>query len=392
MKYQVYVLILLIFASCQTRNNGEPDTAIVPIRLEWDKVVDELDYSSMVEDSVLVIPLETRDDCLIGEMTKMVYQNNLIYVSDNVSKAIYVFDETGKLVTKLRAVGNGPGEYLNITSFVVRGTDIVIYDHFASRLLFYNAKGEFIKTEDAKDVWGMDIVSLGDKIWFVNDGGRLERGFYHLFSVNADKAGEHDAFLPFQDPGEQGWGTDDYLAPLKDEALFYYFPFDTLYTLKDNKAYPSYVVDFGKKRLPQQYIHADGRTALKAAIRDHYIGGVDRVVQSDNYIFILFSDCIDSYTAIYDKRTGGTIITKDLFNKKLGDLALQLNFRYIIQDENIIQYYPIEHWNVQVEYGDPTIIDKQELYSEHLRRQYREFQQMDGTECNPVVFIQKLKK
>ena len=131
---------------------------------------------------------------------------------------------------------------------------------------------------------------------------------------------------------------------------------------------------------------------MKAAIRDHYIEGVDRVVQSDNCIFILFSDCIDSYTAIYDKRTGGTIITKDLFNKKLGDLALQLNFRYIIQDENIIQYYPIEHWNVQVEYGDPTIIDKQELYSEHLRRQYREFQQMDGTECNPVVFIQKLKK
>lgn len=131
MKYQVCVLILLIFASCQTRNNGEPDIAIVPIRLEWDKVVDELDYSSMVEDSVLVIPLETRDDCLIGEMTKMVYQNNLIYVSDNVSKAIYVFDETGKLVTKLRAVGNGPGEYLNITSFVVRGTDIVIYDHLS---------------------------------------------------------------------------------------------------------------------------------------------------------------------------------------------------------------------------------------------------------------------
>jgi len=47
---------------------------------------------------------------------------------------------------------------------------------------------------------------------------------------------------------------------------------------------------------------------------------------------------------------------------------------------------------VQVEYGDPTIIDKQELYSEHLRRQYREFQQMDGTECNPVVFIQKVEE
>lgn len=209
MKYQIWVLVLVMFAGCQTRNNKESDAAIVPIRMDWDKVVDEFDYSGMVEDSVLVIPLETRDDCLIGEMTKMVYQNNLIYVSDNVSKAIYVFDETGKLVTKLRAVGNGPGEYLNITSFTVRRTDMAIYDHFANRLLFYNAKGEYIRTEDTKDVWGMDIVSLGDKIWLVNDGSNSGRGFYHLFSVNVDKAGEHDAFLPFQDPGEQGWGTDD---------------------------------------------------------------------------------------------------------------------------------------------------------------------------------------
>ena len=143
MKYQIWVLVLVMFAGCQTRNNKESDAAIVPIRMDWDKVVDEFDYSGMVEDSVLVIPLETRDDCLIGEMTKMVYQNNLIYVSDNVSKAIYVFDETGKLVTKLRAVGNGPGEYLNITSFTVRGTDMAIYDHFANRLLFYNAKEMF---------------------------------------------------------------------------------------------------------------------------------------------------------------------------------------------------------------------------------------------------------
>lgn len=393
MKKQIWILILILLASCQTRDNGKPDTAIIPIRLDWEKVVDELDYSYMVKDSVLVVPLETRDDCLIGEITKMVYQNNLIYVSDKKSKAIYVFNTAGKLMMKLRAVGNGPGEYLNITSFAVRGTDIVIYDHFASQLQFYNAKGEYIKTENAKDIWGSDIVSFRDKIWLVNDGSNSEKGFYHLFSVNADKPDEHEAFLPFQDPGDKGWGIKDYIAPLKDEALFYYFPFDTLYTLKDNEAYPSYVVDFGKRRLPQQYIHADGREALKIAIRDNYITGIERVVQSDNYIFILFSDSNESYTAVYDKKTGETLITKSLFNKKLGtDLSLQLNLRYIIQDEKIIHYYPIEHWNMQLEYGDPDIIDKQELYSEHLRQQFRKFQQMDGTECNPVVFIQSLKK
>ena len=41
MKYQIGVLVLVMFAGCQTRNNKESDAAIVPIRMDWDKVVDE---------------------------------------------------------------------------------------------------------------------------------------------------------------------------------------------------------------------------------------------------------------------------------------------------------------------------------------------------------------
>ncbi len=390
MKYLVWIIFLVTIASCQTHNTEKLDTTIVPIRLDWDNVVDELDYSFMVEDSVLAIPLETRDDCLIGEGTKLAYQNNLIYIMDNMSKTIFVFDIKGKLVMKLRAVGNGPGEYINITAFTVVGTDIVIYDHHVSRLFFYNEKGEHIRTEDASDIWGMDMFLLQDKLYLVNNGSNSGKGFYHLFTVNPNKPDEHEAFLPFEDQGNKGWGIGNYAAPLKDEALIYYFPFDTLYTVKDGKAYPSYCVDFGNKRLPQKYINGDGYDALRTAIRENYITGFQRVVQSNRYIFISLWGDKGEYVAVYDKETGETVTTKYLFNRKIGGQSLYVNLRYAIQDEKIIYYQTMENWNIEKLLGADDL-DKKEFYSEHLKQQFREFQQMDG-ECNPVIFIQSLKQ
>ncbi len=390
MKYLVWIIFLVTIASCQTHNTEKLDTTIVPIRLDWDNVVDELDYSFMVEDSVLAIPLETRDDCLIGEVTKLAYQNNLIYIMDNMSKTIFVFDIKGKLVMKLRAVGNGPGEYINITAFTVVGTDIVIYDHHVSRLFFYNEKGEHIRTEDASDIWGMDMFLLQDKLYLVNNGSNSGKGFYHLFTVNPNKPDEHEAFLPFEDQGNKGWGIGNYAAPLKDEALIYYFPFDTLYTVKDGKAYPSYCVDFGNKRLPQKYINGDGYDALRTAIRENYITGFQRVVQSNRYIFISLWGDKGEYVAVYDKETGETVTTKYLFNRKIGGQSLYVNLRYAIQDEKIIYYQTMENWNIEKLLGADDL-DKKEFYSEHLKQQFREFQQMDG-ECNPVIFIQSLKQ
>lgn len=90
-----------------------------------------------MEDSVSIISLETKEERLIGEVTKLSHQNNLIYIADNLSKSIFVFDMSGKLQNKIHAVGNGPGEYVNISYFTVHGNDMVILDHYARKLLFY---------------------------------------------------------------------------------------------------------------------------------------------------------------------------------------------------------------------------------------------------------------
>lgn len=115
MKKYTFFLLVIVIASCTGGNKKEQlNTDVKTIKIDWNNISDAMDYSPMVEDSVLMFPLETTDDCLIGEVTKLIYQNNLIYIADNTSRSIFVFDMSGKLKTKIHANGNGPGEYTEI--------------------------------------------------------------------------------------------------------------------------------------------------------------------------------------------------------------------------------------------------------------------------------------
>lgn len=388
----VCLSLLLGMASCRNENGKSEVSDIVRINLDWDAVVERFDYAPLVEDTALVIPLETTDDCLIGEITKLIYQDGRIYIGDAMSKSVFVFDESGKFLSKVRAVGNGPGEYVNITSFVVKERNILVYDHMMRRLLEYTADGKHLSTKNVSQIWGNELLLLGKKLFLMNAASSSRMGFYHLFSIYEEGEEPFTAYLPFGDFGEQGWSVDNYVAPLDEqEALIYYFPFDTLHTVRaDGTASPSYVVDFGKKRLPQRYMEMDGEQAMKTAHRDNYVMGLEYVQQSDRYIFLQFADAKESYDALYDKQTGETILAKLFSNSLLGNVGLSGN-NFVVQDNHIIFYRPILSWNHELLLSGEEVKDARKYYSDDIKRLVDTFYEMDGTECNPVIFIQKLK-
>lgn len=384
------LLFTTILVGCGGNLSKQRDDNLLVLTIDWNGVVDKFDYSSMVEDSVLMIPLETREDCLIGEVTKLIYQNDLIYVADEISKSIFVFDLSGKFVTKVHSPGNGPGEYVNITGFVVYGDDIIIYDHMMGRLFFYDANGQFIRDKDVSAIWGTDMFEMDNKLYLVNDGSTSESGCYHLFTVDLPDADKYGMYLPFdKEKDNQGWGVDSYCSKLKDEALIFFWPYDTLYSVKAQEAYPSYRIDFGNKRLPKETIYGDGVKALQTAISGSYVTGLNRVHQSNSFLFLLYGDSDSDYTTVYNKKTGSMQTSKSLVNDRLGGLLLQSSkVGYTIQDERIIQCYPADY----IGYFSEEYLDEAHFYSEDLRQRFKEWFHCENEEMNPVVFIQKLKQ
>jgi hypothetical protein len=67
-----------------------------------------------------IISLETCNDaCLIGEINKIEYFRNQLYIFDKYhAKALFIYDNTGKLISKTQK-GNGPGETIFPVGFYI---------------------------------------------------------------------------------------------------------------------------------------------------------------------------------------------------------------------------------------------------------------------------------
>ena len=390
MKFYKWILLSIILVSC-SNNKLVVERGLITLKIDWGNVVDEIDYSPMMEDSVLMIPLETTDKSLIGEVSRLIYQNDLIYIADNLSNSIFVFDMAGKLKTKIHSEGNGPGEYNRLAYFTVHGKEMVVMDIDIRKLLFYDENGTFIRDKDISDIWGRDMYCIDDKLYLPNDKSSSESGYYHLFTIDLADNDKYEMLLPFEKPkGEYGWSIDGYHSKFKDEALIWHWPYDTLYTVKGSDICPSYCMDFGDRLLPEEYKYKKGIEALRISSRENYVTGIDKVEQSDKYLFLLFGDSKSDYMSIYNKITGELRTAKNVRNNMLGGLWLQPgDTSFTIQDNKIIQCHNTNYWPM-TQFGKE--IEARTFYSEGLKKRFVDLVKSDMEEANPVIFIQKFKE
>ena len=99
---------------------------------------------SEVSKDVRVVQLETNENSIISSMSKLVHVDsaNIIYRS---GKKIILFDNAGKYLNTIDALGNGPNEYTTIISLFVEANEQLIYVVDRKKIMIYNYNGEFIK-------------------------------------------------------------------------------------------------------------------------------------------------------------------------------------------------------------------------------------------------------
>lgn len=111
MKKVLGIFIMLLFA-CTSRDKNEIPTLSVDLH---SSDVSFEDLFSKIE----IIPLETSDSCLLVDVEKIVHVDSLLYVFDSRRPALYVFDEKGAFVRQISRWGDGPGDHLLISDFMV---------------------------------------------------------------------------------------------------------------------------------------------------------------------------------------------------------------------------------------------------------------------------------
>lgn len=192
-KFLLYLCIgVFSFFSCQLAD----EKGYVNLNLTQEPSV--LDFFSDIK----LVQLESKDDNLIGVISKVVYFKDRFYILDRLTQQFFCFDERGKLKYKISASGKGPGEYNFITDFTIdpKGERIFILDPVVQRVLLFCLEGNHLATFSIPTEKGMGfnkVFALNDSIILVTS---ITNNQLVFFDLNQQKVVEKKFEFPIEGP------------------------------------------------------------------------------------------------------------------------------------------------------------------------------------------------
>ena len=155
MKKLIYVLVLPLLMSCKKntalQNMVINDSLFQVVTINPDNInKKEPGKISMFAESVEYIPLQTEDDMLIGEITRLIVWKDMYYIWDRLSETVFCFGQDGKFRYRLSKQGEAPDEYFNIADFTLdmESGNMVVYSDRGQALYEYSATSELVEKLD----------------------------------------------------------------------------------------------------------------------------------------------------------------------------------------------------------------------------------------------------
>ncbi|MFV0418724.1 MAG: 6-bladed beta-propeller [Dysgonomonas sp.] len=158
MKYSIFSLVFfLLLLSCKESGIKRPSMeSKYTINVDDIKKEGVLGLSSIFK-SIRPIILETKDNCLIGNIDGMQVFNDLIYILDiRIGRGVFVFDMEGNFVRRIGRIGGGPGEYSSVSDFTFDRENGMIFliDDESLKINKYKLNGEYVSSISINEMDG----------------------------------------------------------------------------------------------------------------------------------------------------------------------------------------------------------------------------------------------
>ena len=217
--------------------------------------------------NIHMVQLEMKDECVVSDVKRIIDTDGKVFVltSDN---EIFCFDRsTGKYLSTIGSVGEGPGEYVDATDIFYdeRERRICVLDRSKNAIHAYTLDGKY-NGDRTPGQGGDAIAALSWAIYAERsaDGSlmiasQMTGGYpsndYAYTVVRPDGTlSSMDAFAPVK--------VEDYAMPFatrsiavcEDGLRFFKFLNDTIFTLKDGEAVPYCRLNTGRSMPPKDVV------------------------------------------------------------------------------------------------------------------------------------------
>jgi len=248
-KWITFIIFIILFIGCSNPN----------LNLNNIQTIDLVNFETtdtLAIKSIRYVPLETNSKSLIGNIDKILINKNRTFIMDSrYAKAIFIFDNNGKFLSKIDKKGKGPGEYIQIEDFSIdEENNIYIYDN-GRKIIVYKESGEF-KTEYKFRYTAKDLVIID------NDNLALFKLFNYtntthsigLYNFSKDKLTK---FLPARksiDNIENRSLTMNHFYKSKKVIYFNNYHSDIIYTIAKDQIIPVFKIRMSSFPNDQEFI------------------------------------------------------------------------------------------------------------------------------------------
>lgn len=317
MKKIVYLILSVLFIthllSCSKKKEQLYPVQTINISTSDEVKKEDLLTTNFFKNSRLV-KLETNDKSLISSISRIIIYDDKYYVLDKETNSVLVFDGSGKYISKIRHIGKGPGQYMQLGDFTIDTTkkQIVLLCNIPKSLLYYDLDLDYIKEEKISKL--SKEISVGENSLFFEN--YLTNYNKYFLDIKAEE--NYNEFL-----SAEGWISDKiFYSPhpdiIRSKNNYFCKVYDNIvYQVTDNDVIPKYRIDFGGKFIDKTFVKENDLMAIrKHCFENNLVCRISDFREYDNYL--IFRTYRYDKFIIYDKSKKQANIISHLYDPETG--------------------------------------------------------------------------
>ena len=236
---------------------------------------------SDIYNTINFVRLETKDECLIGRIDKIVATRDKFVILDTSSaKMVFVFSNNGTFLNKIGSNGRGPLDYdePNDIAYDEQRDELLVLCHNRQTILKFKLDGTFI--EKIFIEWWVNSMHIVENNYLLYLNNRIQpngkKHPYNIIIINKDgKDLKH--LLPIDEETSDLYPPKSTFSDFNTEIIFSTYYFNKVYKLEDNDIKIKYLLDFGKWMVPE------------SAYKNINDKELDKIISDNDYAFNIAS-------------------------------------------------------------------------------------------------------
>ncbi|MCG6189364.1 6-bladed beta-propeller [Maribellus maritimus] len=304
----VLVLFVFVFYSCATQASDGIKTVNIFEAEEGGLTISE------IADDITYIPLAS--DSVLAYIMNVVYFDGEYFVKDNKSKFLR-FDGHGNLLNQIGRRGQGPGEYMYTSDFVIHPatSNIYISGGKPEQLMVFSRKGKFLKTIDLTKKYTNSIGISGENLFlFYLDGAEHNEENMDLLDTDGNKIKSYSNKYKFERGRAMMSFSGECATYLLEDKLHFKEIFsDTIFSIDGQNMVPKMILNSEEKRFTPE-TRKKVSEELGADPREPGASLTNSVTQNNlfetgNFLFYEYGYNKKGRMLIYNKSTGKAVET-----------------------------------------------------------------------------------